>query len=74
MSDPKKLLPCPFCGGEAYLEEILEYHNYVHCTNCECEKGRFQTYKKSQAIKAWNTRSDSGMGLDVALSFWKFFH
>lgn len=44
MSDKEKLLPCPFCGGKAFLKEEHEYadtpsnndHHYfwVECKEC----------------------------------------
>lgn len=48
-----ELLPCPFCGGEASLEEY-PHHWAVECTECEmsapCEK------TAADAVRAWNTR------------------
>lgn len=47
---PKKLLPCPFCGGKA----ILEYNHrafikkqttkvaFVRCKECNARSGRFK--------------------------------
>lgn len=55
MSD--KLLPCPFCGGEAKAltrSDGYEFTEYVMCGNCEAESGWFKT--KDEAITAWNTR------------------
>lgn len=58
----KKLLPCPFCGGEAkILYNRLRCGNYVsggtfrvHCKNCgittEGKKDR------NKSIELWNTR------------------
>ena len=57
MSDKtsNKLLPCPFCGGEAY-----EYHTGLHfkfceviCKECGCHTDRMTV---DEAITAWNTR------------------
>lgn len=50
-----ELLPCPFCGGEASLEEY-PHHWAVECTECEmsapCEK------TADDAVRAWNTRHE----------------
>ena len=50
-----KLLPCPFCGGEAeLLKGLCELDNYVMCLKCRCKTKLYNT--KEAAIKAWNTR------------------
>ena len=51
-----KLLPCPFCGGEAKLIENNHYTDIhsVICKNCYIESDRYCTQEK--AIRAWNTR------------------
>ena len=66
-----KLIPCPFCGGEAKLWAdsdygAEEYRKYsVACTVCTCSLGDFgndnagdsiYAFSKEEAIKAWNTR------------------
>ena len=65
-----KLLPCPFCGGEAILEKWLvrgyepSVYYEVKCSKCgqTNQHGRFDNVYKSEqwarrkAIKAWNTR------------------
>lgn len=68
MSENKKLLPCPFCGGEA---EIItrEYGNcktkYVQCKDCECRtKEMFECCcdrerAEERAVKIWNSRTYS---------------
>lgn len=68
-----KLLPCPFCGGEAeyytYEQEhdlydsntlgFLEtYETTEHCVGCEeCLAMVGPFVTKKQAIKSWNTRA-----------------
>lgn len=53
-----ELKKCPFCGGEAVLEE-LEHDDYkeylVYC--CECS-GMVEEWRKTkeEAIEAWNRR------------------
>lgn len=57
-----KLLPCPFCGGEAKTGYAINDYNRwgVICTNCEAcvevaeWKGVADT--EENAIRAWNTR------------------
>jgi Lar family restriction alleviation protein len=56
----KKMLPCPFCGGEAriMLEEEDRpdecFHN-IYCTSCGVQ---FWVKSKSEAIAAWNRRTE----------------
>jgi hypothetical protein len=45
-----KLLPCPFCGGEA---EIVGKH-WVQCRRCATEGGYYDNIET--AIEVWNTR------------------
>ena len=58
MSEIKqRLLPCPFCGGEARLESNGQYA-VVGCVNSNCQ-GYACCYKydsKKEAIEHWNTR------------------
>lgn len=32
--DMKKLKPCPFCGGEAYVDEFAESMIFATCSKC----------------------------------------
>lgn len=54
------LLPCPFCGGEAVIDEEnngIEVTYGVHCPNCHCasiDTGTFTT--KQEIIDIWNHR------------------
>jgi Lar family restriction alleviation protein len=50
-----KLLPCPFCGGEAQkFENVMKKGNwFVECREC----GANVHYRTEEsAIRAWNTR------------------
>lgn len=56
-----KLMPCPFCGGEADIEEITggPYTDelYVWGVGCkECNIGWYKDTRK-EAIEAWNGRA-----------------
>ena len=61
-ADDIKLLTCPFCGGEADLEEYtgsLDCKKFaVECRNIECPTLPCTEWHldKDAAIKAWNTR------------------
>lgn len=60
-----KLKPCPFCGGEAELQqEIGKFfreafiHYRVVCKDSRCRGASYNTWvDKPEAIKAWNTRA-----------------
>ena len=68
MSD-KRLLPCPFCGGEAILDR-----EDIFCDNCHLsmtihtrvQNGEAETYEeaRAQAIEQWNTRKPVEAVLD----------
>ena len=62
-----KLEPCPFCGGEAYVDSAVIFFNLpkslrwrAECSACHArtaEKG-----SREEAVRAWNrrTREQSG--------------
>jgi len=52
MSAKEKLLPCPFCGGEA--EAVILAYKYVRCDNCHFCIARLTI---DEAIAAWNRRA-----------------
>lgn len=58
-----KLLPCPFCGGEARLQKMSHKRGYyVICKKCGCKTPYFQhqysakEILQGEAISRWNTR------------------
>lgn len=52
-----ELLPCPFCGGEAKVENEFLGTWKVRCQKCSCEVGRYWFWTERHAIEAWNTRT-----------------
>lgn len=68
MSDNEKLLPCPFCGGEAHIMKkeclsngFVSYgisHSMFEHANCILAGQSFDAVSESeeQAIRAWNKR------------------
>ena len=61
-----KLLPCPFCGGEAELHPSYDMDTsevdgwFVWCNNkeCECAPETREHFTEAEAIEAWNTRAE----------------
>lgn len=51
-----KLLPCPFCGGEAELcvHEATGV-SWIRCTECDASSGQTAS---NAAVMAWNTREE----------------
>jgi hypothetical protein len=61
-----KLLPCPFCGGEAVIERCKdETHpgSYVECGYGECMMSPSGPILKTaaEAAAAWNTRDNEAV-------------
>ena len=62
MTDPKVLLPCPFCGGGVEIDKVDEEHcrnvkiySAVHCA--ECGQWFFKGMSEEKTIAAWNRRA-----------------
>lgn len=54
---PEKLKPCPFCGRDAVIKGSPDYRYYVLCGKCEAKTRKFTS--ESDAIKAWNRRTNN---------------
>jgi Lar family restriction alleviation protein len=51
-----KLLPCPFCGGEASMSSHSTHRHYVRCLECNQQ---FEQGTEQDALAAWNRREPS---------------
>jgi len=49
-----ELMPCPFCGGKAYLDSFEDTDFLVTCDNCYGSYGWVHTEK--EATDGWNGR------------------
>jgi hypothetical protein len=59
MTTPE-LLPCPFCGGEAYTKDYGAYHEGVWIIGCpsdQCPAEAAVVDTLDAATRAWNTRA-----------------
>lgn len=67
-----ELKPCPFCGGEAFIEVIPPHKHYIatfmadydggafaECTKCSCA---ISADNEQDAINKWNTRTPQKEG------------
>ena len=56
----EKLKPCPFCGGEAVLEDLggceMSGRFFVRCSKCDIAQDNLWATKQT-AIKRWNRRA-----------------
>ena len=72
--DCPKLLNCPFCGGEAFIEVIPPHKHviatfvadydggaFVECTKCSCA---ISAENEQDAINKWNSRIPKERGAD----------
>ena len=66
MSDDERLKPCPFCGGEAHLDNEYDYDAFVSCSFCGAKGKTFildvlldEEDIRTLAVHAWNRRVQS---------------
>ena len=62
------LKPCPFCGGEAVLQQDANEEYYVLCRKCQLLFGyctdTWAEFETSEgAIEAWNRRASDAQGV-----------
>lgn len=53
-----ELKPCPFCGGEAIIDDCGEHRYFVRCTKCSINQDKLFT-QKCDAARAWNRRANN---------------
>lgn len=63
----EKLRPCPFCGGEAHIREVVSACSVVYTVGCsDSECMGFETLlcktTPEEAIAAWNCRAERTCG------------
>ena len=67
----EQLLSCPFCGGEASVEEVEIFHDSTEFTagcgteHCMGRQSMTLFARRSDAVKAWNMRSGRKPSADV---------
>ena len=58
------LKPCPFCGGEAFLDEVLDriFVNAHHTKDCLITPSTWLggEHDLSAEVRAWNRRYEEG--------------
>ena len=59
MREAAALLPCPFCGGEAYLSDDASHSRayFIGCKVDDCFGEIHWEQTKAAAIAAWNRRA-----------------
>jgi len=67
----KELKPCPFCGGEARIENQYVHKWVVGCESFGCICMWLWSYtplfsSREEAVKAWNTRANDANEVDGA--------
>lgn len=70
-----ELKPCPFCGGEAEVQEFTECGEVigyeVHCMACDAINPHFSAAKtRGSAVLAWNTRYKRTCKIESCIEVW----
>lgn len=62
-----ELRPCPFCGGEAKIADVVERiggrsngtrWKYVYCRQCLAQGAQYDWEDRKDMIAAWNRRTE----------------
>jgi hypothetical protein len=63
MTTDKQLLPCPFCGGEAILDDVSSFLGDAKwspaCETEDCVMWNAKYATQREAAAAWNTRMEA---------------
>jgi hypothetical protein len=51
-----QLLPCPFCGGDVYLQRLINEEWQIGCYYCPVKSSTERT-SREMAVTQWNTRA-----------------
>jgi hypothetical protein len=51
-----ELLPCPFCGGDVYLQRLINEEWRIGCYYCPVKSSTERT-SREMAVTQWNTRA-----------------
>jgi Lar family restriction alleviation protein len=59
----EELKPCPFCGSKNVVVYELKGQKtlWIECKGCWASSNALDSSKKAQAIKLWNTRTDTAL-------------
>lgn len=76
MSD---LMPCPFCGGEAHIKEVVSACGTLYTVGCsDSECMGYETWllkpTKEESIAAWNRRAERTCSISYEYDGVPFFH
>jgi Lar family restriction alleviation protein len=61
-----ELKPCPFCGGDARLDEQEIGVHFVHCPACDVDGPWRGQGAKDAIIAAWNSRATDWQDISTA--------
>lgn len=66
MAIEREIKPCPFCGGPAVVDNLLDDNDYyVHCRDCEVQQ--IANHSHEAAIELWNNRTHVQSLIDEAV-------
>lgn len=64
------LMPCPFCGGEAHIKEVVSACGNLYTVGCsDSECMGYETWllkpTREEAMAAWNRRAERTCHMDM---------